>query len=197
MRLVLLGPPGAGKGTQAARLAERLSVPHVSTGDIFRANVAEQTDLGQEAQAYMDRGDYVPDDVTNRMVADRLAEPDAADGFILDGYPRTVAQAETLESLLAEWESPLDAVLRLVVPEEELVRRLGVRAESEDRTDDTEQAWRRRFVQYEEKTKPLEQFYAERGKLVDVDAVGSVEEITEDALARLRSPEDSDAGRSV
>lgn len=197
MRLVLLGPPGAGKGTQAARLAERLSVPHVSTGDIFRANVAEQTDLGQEAQAYMDRGDYVPDDVTNRMVADRLAEPDAADGFILDGYPRTVAQAETLESLLAEWESPLDTVLRLVVPEEELVRRLGVRADSEDRTDDTEQAWRRRFVQYEEKTKPLEQFYGERGKLVDVDAVGSVEEITEDALARLRSPEDRDAGRSV
>lgn len=194
MRLVLLGPPGAGKGTQAARLAERFSIPHVSTGDIFRANVAEQTELGREAQAYMDRGDYVPDDVTNRMVADRLAEPDAAEGFILDGYPRTVAQAETLESLLAEWESPLDAVLRLVVPEEELVRRLGVRAEAEDRTDDTEQAWRRRFVQYEEKTKPLEQFYAERGKLVDVDAVGSVEEITEDALARLRSPEDSDAG---
>lgn len=194
MRLVLLGPPGAGKGTQAARLAERFSIPHVSTGDIFRANVAEQTELGREAQAYMDRGDYVPDDVTNRMVADRLAEPDAAEGFILDGYPRTVAQAETLESLLAEWESPLDAVLRLVVPEEELVRRLGFRAEAEDRTDDTEQAWRRRFVQYEEKTKPLEQFYAERGKLVDVDAVGSVEEITEDALARLRSPEDSDAG---
>lgn len=194
MRLVLLGPPGAGKGTQAARLAERFSIPHVSTGDIFRANVAEQTELGREAQAYMDRGDYVPDDVTNRMVADRLAEPDAAEGFILDGYPRTVAQAETLESLLAEWESPLDAVLRLVVPEEELVRRLGARAEAEDRTDDTEQAWRRRFVQYEEKTKPLEQFYAERGKLVDVDAVGSVEEITEDALARLRSPEDSDAG---
>lgn len=194
MRLVLLGPPGAGKGTQAARLAERFSIPHVSTGDIFRANVAEQTELGREAQAYMDRGDYVPDDVTNRMVADRLAEPDAAEGFILDGYPRTVAQAETLESLLAEWESPLDAVLRLVVPEEELVHRLGVRAEAEDRTDDTEQAWRRRFVQYEEKTKPLEQFYAERGKLVDVDAVGSVEEITEDALARLRSPEDSDAG---
>lgn len=194
MRLVLLGPPGAGKGTQAARLAERFSIPHVSTGDIFRANVAEQTDLGREAQAYMDRGDYVPDEVTNRMVADRLAEPDAADGFILDGYPRTVAQAETLESLLAEWESPLDAVLRLVVPEDELVRRLGVRAESEDRTDDTEQAWRRRFVQYEEKTKPLEEFYAERGKLVDVDAVGSVEEITEEALARLRSPEDSDAG---
>lgn len=194
MRLVLLGPPGAGKGTQAARLAERLSVPHVSTGDIFRANVAEQTGLGREAQAYMDRGDYVPDDVTNRMVADRLAEPDASEGFILDGYPRTVAQAETLESLLAEWESPLDAVLRLVVPEEELVRRLGVRAEAEDRTDDTEQAWRRRFVQYEEKTKPLEQFYGERGKLVDVDAVGSVEEITEDALARLRSREDSSAG---
>lgn len=194
MRLVLLGPPGAGKGTQAARLAECFSIPHVSTGDIFRANVAEQTELGREAQAYMDRGDYVPDDVTNRMVADRLAEPDAAEGFILDGYPRTVAQADTLESLLAEWESPLDAVLRLVVPEEELVRRLGVRAEAEDRTDDTEQAWRRRFVQYEEKTKPLEQFYAERGKLVDVDAVGSVEEITEDALARLRSPEDSDAG---
>lgn len=194
MRLVLLGPPGAGKGTQAARLAERLSVPHVSTGDIFRANVAEQTGLGREAQAYMDRGDYVPDDVTNRMVADRLAEPDASEGFILDGYPRTVAQAETLESLLAEWESPLDAVLRLVVPEEELVRRLGVRAEAEDRTDDTEQAWRRRFVQYEEKTKPLEQFYGERGKIVDVDAVGSVEEITEDALARLRSREDSSAG---
>lgn len=188
MRLVLLGPPGAGKGTQAARLAERLSIPHVSTGDIFRANVAEQTDLGREAQAYMDRGDYVPDDVTNRMVADRLAEPDAAKGFILDGYPRTVAQAETLEELLAEWESPLDAVVRLVVPEEELLRRLGDRAEAEDRADDTEQAWRRRFAMYEEKTKPLEQFYTERGTLVDVDAVGSVEEITERALARLGWP---------
>lgn len=188
MRLVLLGPPGAGKGTQAARLAERFSIPHVSTGDIFRANVADETDLGREAQAYMDRGDYVPDDVTNRMVADRLAEPDAAKGFVLDGYPRTVAQAETLDALLAAWETPLDAVVRLVVPEEELVRRLGDRAQVEDRTDDTEQAWRRRFVQYEEKTKPLEQFYGERGMLVDVDAVGEVEEITERALSRLGWP---------
>lgn len=187
MRLMLLGPPGAGKGTQASRLAERFSIPHVSTGDIFRANVAEQTALGREAQTYMDRGDYVPDDVTNRMVADRLAEADAAKGFILDGYPRTIAQAETLEALLAEWDTPLDAVLRLVVPEDELVSRLGDRAQAEDRTDDTEEAWRRRFTQYEEKTRPLENFYAERGKLVDVDAVGDVEEITERAVACLNA----------
>lgn len=189
MRLVLLGPPGAGKGTQAVRLAERFAIPHVSTGDIFRANVAKETDLGVEAQAYMDRGEYVPDDVTNRMVAERLGQPDAADGFILDGYPRTVAQAEALEELLADWARPLDAVLHFTAPEDELLRRLGARADAEGRADDTEEAWRRRFEEYDEKTRPLERFYAERGKLVDIDAVGDVGAITERAVAALRSAE--------
>jgi adenylate kinase len=185
VRLVLLGPPGAGKGTQATVLAEHFGVPHVSTGDIFRANVKGDTPLGREAQSYMDRGDYVPDDVVNRMVADRLGETDAEAGFVLDGYPRTVAQAEALESLLAERGRPLDAIVRFVVPPEELERRLATRAEEEGRSDDTEDAWRRRFEEYEEKTRPLEDFYRDRGRVKDVDALGTVEDVTKRALAAL------------
>lgn len=185
MRLVLLGPPGAGKGTQAGILADHFRVPHISTGDIFRANVKGDTELGREARSYMDRGDYVPDDVVNRMVADRLAEHDAEAGFILDGYPRTVAQAEALEELLAHRERPLDAVLRFTVPEGELRDRLAGRAAAEGRDDDNEDVWNQRFSEYREKTQPLETFYTDRGLVADVDAVGPVDEVTKRALAAV------------
>ncbi|QBI20470.1 adenylate kinase [Egibacter rhizosphaerae] len=181
MRLVLLGPPGAGKGTQAELIARDHGIPHVSTGDIFRANVGQETQLGLEATAYMDRGELVPDDVVNRMVEDRLAQPDAAPGFLLDGYPRTTAQAEALELLLQERDTPLDAVLRFVVPEEELLARLEARREAEHRSDDDAEVIRKRLVEYRSKTAPLEDFYAERGLVRDIDAVGTVEEVRERA----------------
>lgn len=177
MRLVFLGPPGAGKGTQAELLAERRGIPHVSTGDIFRQHVQAETALGLEAQAYMDRGELVPDDVVIRMVEDRLAQPDAAGGFILDGFPRTTAQGEALESLLQEQDSPLDAVVRFVVPEEELLSRLEHRRNLEGRSDDDDEVIRKRLVEYRSKTAPLEEFYAERGLLRDIDAVGTVDEV--------------------
>ena len=189
MRLVLLGPPGAGKGTQAERLASELGVPHVSTGDIFRANVQQETALGLEAKAYMDRGELVPDDVVIKMVEDRLTQPDAEPGFILDGFPRTTAQAEALELFLQEQDRPLDAVLRFQVPEDELLARLESRREEEGRADDDEEVIRKRLVEYRSKTAPLEEFYAERGLLRDVDAVGAVDDVQERAsklLATLR-----------
>lgn len=181
MRLVLLGPPGAGKGTQAGLLAQVYGIPHVSTGDILRANVQESTELGREAAAYMDRGDLVPDDVINAMIADRLDEPDAAAGFILDGYPRTVNQALELETSLGERKTPLDAVLRFVLAEEELVKRIEKRAAEQSRTDDSAEVLRNRLQEYRSKTVPLESFYAERRLLRDVDALGEVDEITERA----------------
>jgi adenylate kinase len=191
VRLMLLGPPGAGKGTQAARLAEIYRIPHVSTGDIFRANVQNETPLGQEAKAYMDRGDLVPDDVVNRMVFDRLAQDDASGGYLLDGYPRTVPQATELGGFLAGRDERLDAVLRFDVPEEELVQRLLGRARQEGRSDDTEDVIRNRLEVYEEQTKPLESFYAERRLLHDVDAIGDIDAITKrtlDLLASLGHP---------
>lgn len=182
MRLVLLGPPGAGKGTQATRLAARYGVPHVSTGDIFRANVVDGTALGVEAKAFMDRGELVPDDVVNRMVADRLASDDTADGYLLDGYPRTVQQAEVLEALLAERGTPLDAVLNFEVPDEELLARIAGRRAEEGRDDDHEDVARRRLTEYETKTSPLIAFYERRGLLRVVDAVGDIDAVTERAV---------------
>lgn len=181
MRLVLLGPPGAGKGTQAGRLAEGYGIPHVSTGNILRANVEQATELGQEAKAFMDRGDLVPDEVINAMVADRLDEEDAAGGFVLDGYPRTVNQALALETVLAERGTPLEVVLRFVLGEEELVRRIEKRAGDEGRSDDSAEVLRNRLQEYRSKTVPLESFYAERRLLRDVDASGDVTEITQRA----------------
>ncbi|GEL16264.1 adenylate kinase [Pseudonocardia asaccharolytica] len=172
MRLVLVGPPGAGKGTQAERLAERLDIPHISTGDLFRANLRDETPLGVEAKRYMDAGELVPDTVTVGMVRDRLAQPDAAKGFLLDGFPRTVTQAEALSGLLAEIGDELDAVVEFVVPEDELVQRLLGRG----RSDDTEDVIRRRQQVYREETSPLLDFY--RDRLLTVDAVGTVDEIT-------------------
>ncbi|GLU49313.1 adenylate kinase [Nocardiopsis ansamitocini] len=187
MRAVLVGPPGAGKGTQAQILASELSIPKVSTGDIFRANVSGGTELGKQASAFMDRGDLVPDEVTNAMVKDRLAEEDARDGFLLDGFPRNVAQARTLDTMLGELDSRLDVVLELVVDEEEVIRRLAERAAIDHRSDDNEETIRHRLVVYREQTAPLVSFYEEQGLLVKVDAIGSVEDVTERALAALKS----------
>jgi adenylate kinase len=187
MRLVLLGPPGAGKGTQAGLLAQHHGVPHIATGDIFRENVKGGTQLGRQAQAYMDRGDLVPDEVVNRMVADRLDRPDAAQGFLLDGYPRTVAQAEELDSILQARGAVLDAVLRFVIDEADLVARIAARADEEGRADDSEEVHRNRLAVYREQTAPLEEYYAAKGLLRDVDAVGAVEEVTARAEAALVS----------
>ena len=178
MRLILMGPPGAGKGTQAKVVSTRLGVPAVSTGDIFRANVSEGTPLGVEAKRYMDAGDYVPDVVTNAMVRDRLAQDDAADGFLLDGYPRTVAQVDELDAMLAESGTALDGVVVLTVDDEELVQRLLHRAQTEGRTDDTEDVIRHRQDVYNEQTAPLLAVYAERGLLVEVDGMGVVDEVS-------------------
>jgi adenylate kinase len=178
MRLILMGPPGAGKGTQAKVISGRLGVPAVSTGDIFRANVSEQTPLGVEAQKYMSAGDYVPDEITNQMVRDRLAEDDAADGFLLDGYPRTVAQVHELDSMLADGGVELDAVVQLTVDQDELIKRLLKRSQDEGRVDDTEDVVRHRQEVYAEQTAPLLELYAERGLLIPVDGMGPVADVT-------------------
>ena len=179
MRLVLVGPPGAGKGTQAEFIAEHFGIPKISTGDIFRANVSGGTDLGKLAKKYMDAGDLVPDEVTNAMVRDRLAEDDAAAGFLLDGYPRTVAQVEELDGMIAFTGHRLDAVVVLTVDQDELVSRLLQRAQSEGRADDTEDVVRRRQEVYAEQTEPLIGFYRERGIVHEIDGMGSVDEVTQ------------------
>jgi adenylate kinase len=184
-RLVLLGPPGAGKGTQAQRLAGRLDIPAISTGDIFRRNVAEGTELGRAAQRYMDAGEYVPDEVTNQMVADRLSQPDVDKGFLLDGYPRTTAQVEQLDRMLAERGTAVDRVVELTADTDEVVARLLKRAETDGRTDDTEDVVRRRLEVYAEQTAPLTQTYRDRGLLVQVDGMGTVDEVTERLVAAL------------
>jgi adenylate kinase len=185
MRLILMGPPGAGKGTQAKVVSARLGIPAVSTGDIFRANVSEGTPLGVEAKRYMDAGDYVPDEVTNGMVRDRLAQDDASHGFLLDGYPRTVAQVEELDRMLADAGHALDAVVVLTVDDEELIQRLLNRAATEGRTDDTEEVVRHRQDVYNQQTAPLLAVYAERGMLVEVDGMGSVDEVSERIFTAL------------
>jgi adenylate kinase len=185
MRIVVLGPPGAGKGTQAVRLAEHFGCADIATGDIFRANVAEGTELGRAAQAYMDRGDLVPDQVVIAMVMDRLAEPDCHSGFVLDGFPRTVAQAEALDHRLAELRTPLDAALNFEVTEDELFRRLAGRASALHRSDDSEQTIRHRLEVFAVKTRPLFDYYAHRGLLAMVDAVGPVERVTARVLGCL------------
>ena len=177
-RLLIMGPPGAGKGTQAKTIAERLSIPAISTGDIFRVNVREQTSLGLEAKRYMDAGDYVPDEITNGMVRDRIAEGDARHGFLLDGYPRTLAQVTELDGMLEEHGHRLDAVLELTVDGDEIVTRLLKRAREQGRTDDTEEVVRHRQEVYTEQTAPLLQVYAERGLLVQVEGMGALDEVT-------------------
>jgi adenylate kinase len=186
---VLLGPPGAGKGTQAVRLADRLGVPHISTGDLFRANLERETPLGLEAKRYMEAGELVSDEVTARMVRERLSEDDAAKGFILDGFPRTLNQANELDKILSVTGNKLDAVLSLEAPEDVLVERLLQRG----RADDTEDVIRHRLRVYHEQTLPLVEHY--RDLLVTVDAVGEIEEIADRALSELHrrvGPEDPD-----
>ena len=204
MRVVLLGPPGAGKGTQAQIIAGRLGVPAISTGDIFRANVSGETELGLEAKSYMDAGDLVPDEITVAMVKDRLAETDAKGGFLLDGFPRTIAQAEQLRESLHELGQRLDCVLELVVDEDELVRRLSGRrvlvdGEWVQRSDDEPETVRRRLQVYREQTAPVSGWYDSEGLLTQIDAIGAVEEVTERAMSALEAcggvrPDGSSAG---
>lgn len=185
MQIILMGPPGAGKGTQAKAVADRLGIPAISTGDIFRANVAEGTPLGVEAKRFMDAGEYVPDEVTNAMVRDRLAEDDARSGFLLDGYPRTVAQVHELDGMLEALGSRLDAVVVLTVDQDELVQRLLHRAQTEGRTDDTEPVIRRRQDVYAQETAPLIAVYGERGLVREVDGMGTVDEVRARVFAAL------------
>ena len=187
MRLVVLGPPGAGKGTQAVRIAEQFACADVATGDIFRANVAEGTELGRAAQEYMDRGDLVPDDVVIAMVMERLAERDCDSGFVLDGFPRTVAQAEALDRRLADLGAPLHGVLFFEACEEELLRRLAGRAAAQHRADDAEQTIRHRLEVFAIKTRPLIDYYRHRRLLTMVDGVGRVDEVTLRILGGLPS----------
>lgn len=186
MRIVLMGPPGAGKGTQAAVIATELNIPHISTGEIFRANVGQGTELGIEAKKYMDKGEYVPDSITNAMVADRLAQPDTSNGFLLDGYPRTLEQVGELDTILANLGTPLDSVVEITANTEEVIARLLNRAKLEGRADDTEEVIRRRMEIYAEQTEPLTAVYREKGLLVQVDGMGSVEDVSARLLAALK-----------
>jgi adenylate kinase len=206
MRLVLVGPPGAGKGTQAVFLAEHYSIPHISTGDIFRANLKAGTPLGQEAKSFMDRGELVPDSVTNAMVKDRLTHDDVANGFLLDGFPRNVVQAEVLRAILAEQKSPLDAVLELNIADSEIIERLSNRLTCRgcgapapataqacaacggklyQREDDKAEVIARRLEVYNEQTAPIIAFYRGEGLLITISATGAVSEITERATTAL------------
>jgi len=185
-RILIVGPPGAGKGTQSARITSAYGIPAIATGDIFRANIKNETELGQQVKAIIDAGDFVPDSLTNDIVADRLLEADAAEGFLLDGYPRTIDQLGFLDNLLAERGAALDAVILLVVDLDELVSRLLKRAHQDGRTDDNEDTIRHRQELYARETAPLIAVYKERGLVVEIDALGQVDEVSAriaDALA--------------
>ncbi|MCG7606517.1 MULTISPECIES: adenylate kinase [Mycobacterium] len=179
MRVVLLGPPGAGKGTQAEKLSEKLGIPQISTGDLFRKNIGDGTPLGLEAKRYLDAGDLVPAELTNRLVEDRIDQADAADGFILDGYPRSVEQAGALKDMLAARNTKLDAVVEFQVSEDELLTRLKGRG----RADDTDEVIRNRMKVYRDETEPLLEYY--RDDLKTVDAVGGLDEVFARALHAL------------
>ncbi|MFD5426867.1 adenylate kinase [Streptomyces sp. NPDC127084] len=214
MRIVLVGPPGAGKGTQAAFLAKNLSIPHISTGDLFRANISQGTELGKQAKAYMDAGNLVPDEVTIGMAKDRMGQPDAANGFLLDGFPRNVSQAEALDEMLRTEAMKLDAVLDLEVPEDEVVKRIAGRricrnesahvfhvtysparqegvcdvcgGELYQRDDDSEETVRKRLEVYHTQTEPIIDYYKAQGLVVTISALGKVADVTERAMGALR-----------
>lgn len=186
-RFLLIGPPGAGKGTQAALLANAYSIPAISTGDIFRANVKNETELGLKVKSIMDRGEYVPDSLTNELIRDRLAQADAEAGFLLDGYPRTNDQVNELDDILSSQHRVLDAVVLLVADTDELVRRLLKRAQEQDRADDTEDVIRHRQNVYLEQTQPLIEIYSARDLVVEIDGLGQVGEVTERILNALTS----------
>ena len=186
-RLLLIGPPGAGKGTQAAILATTYNIPAISTGDMFRANVKNGTPLGLEVKAIMERGEYVPDSLTNAIVADRLHEADATNGFLLDGYPRTTDQVAELDKMLSADGTALDAVVLITADTDEVVGRLLKRAEIEGRADDTEEVIRHRMSVYEEQTSPLIETYSARGLVVTVDGLGAVDEVTGRIVEALAS----------
>lgn len=185
-RLLIVGPPGAGKGTQAVRIAETYGIPAISTGDIFRANVKNETPLGLKVKTILDAGDYVPDTLTNELIEDRLAQPDAEQGFLLDGYPRTADQVDYLESLLQGKGEQLTAVVQLIADRDEIVERLRRRAVEQGRSDDTEEAIRHRQDVYLRETGPLIAAYGEKGLVLEVDGLGSIDEVAsriDDALA--------------
>ena len=184
-RFLLIGPPGAGKGTQAALLANAYSIPAISTGDIFRANVKNKTELGLQVKSIMDRGEYVPDSLTNELIRDRLSDADAEAGFLLDGYPRTNNQVNELDDILSSQHRILDAVILLVADTDELVRRLLKRAEEQGRTDDTEEIIRHRQDVYLAETQPLIEIYSDRDLVVKIDGLGQVGEVTERILNAL------------
>ncbi|MEU5238415.1 adenylate kinase [Streptomyces lydicus] len=214
MRIVLVGPPGAGKGTQAAYLAKNLAIPHISTGDLFRANISQGTPLGVEAKSYMDAGNLVPDSVTIGMAKDRMEQPDAAEGFLLDGFPRNLGQAEALDEYLKDKNLKLDAVLDLEVPEDEVVKRIAGRricrndsshvfhaeynkpkaegvcdvcgGDLYQRDDDREETVRKRLEVYHTETEPIIDYYKEQGLVVTIPALGKVEEVTERSMAALQ-----------
>jgi adenylate kinase len=185
--LLLIGPPGAGKGTQAAKLAEAFNIPAISTGDIFRENVKNETELGKQAKSFMDRGEYVPDSLTNDLVRDRLTWDDAKDGFLLDGYPRTSDQVGELDRILADAGKSLDAVVLLRSDTDEIVRRLLNRAIEQGRTDDTEEVIRHRLDVYADQTAPLIEVFSNRQLVVEVDGLGAVQEVTARILEALAS----------
>ena len=184
-RLLLIGPPGAGKGTQAARLSTHFGIPAISTGDIFRQNLRDETELGLKAKAFMEAGDNVPDELTNDLVRDRLTQADCADGFLLDGYPRTTDQVRALDEVLAEHGTALDAVVELVADPDVVVERLKKRAVDQGRVDDDENVVRHRLAVYAEQTAPLIDVYAERGTLTKVDGIGEIDEVTARILEAL------------
>ena len=177
-RLLLIGPPGAGKGTQASLLAEYFGVPAISTGDIFRENVKNETELGVQAKGFMDRGEYVPDSLTNALVKDRLAQPDAQRGFLLDGYPRTIDQVHQLDGFLDDMKKRLDVVVQLTADIDELVRRLSKRAQDQGRTDDTPEVFRLRQEISEEQTSPLIDVYVSRSLVAKINGLGDINEVT-------------------
>ena len=191
MRLILFGPPGAGKGTQATAISDTFSLVHIATGDIFRDNVRNKTDLGQRAQQFMDRGELVPDEIVIAMIEDRITQDDASSGFLLDGFPRTVPQAKALDHILAAGGHGIDGVIRLLVSDDELLSRLLGRAAEQGRSDDTQEVIENRLAVYRGETEPLVEFYRERGLLHEVNGEGDISEVRERVVNAVREVERS------